>query len=190
MISIASLLPGDFNTGSLRDILFVSIDRVDFIKPPDSGILPADALQFQGSAAILSTLKFTEDTAECSYEHSFSASGSLFKCRITASVPKDYQFRPVEFSSLDNQRFFVITRDSNNRSRLHGYINAQGEKYGMRLFVDFSPSKIRSGYNGYKIEFSLDSIYRPLPLADPSGQPVNPPTGGWVDIDLNPPPID
>lgn len=190
MISISTLSPGDFNTGSLRDILYVPIDLVDQIKLPDSGILPADALQYHGGPAVLSSLKFTEDTAECSYEHSFSAPGSLFKCRITATVPKDYQFRPGEFSLLDNQRFFVITRDSNNRSRLHGHINAQGEKYGMRLFVDFSSSKTRAGYNGYKVEFTLDTIYRPMAMADPAGLPVNPPTGGGVDIDPNPPPID
>lgn len=191
MTSISSLLPGDFNTGSLRDILYIPVDNVDLIKFPVNGILPLDALQFNGETAVFNVLKFTEDTAEYAYEQAYNTSGSLFRCRITASVPKDYQWRPLEFSQLDNLRFFVITRDSNNRSRLHGYINPQGEKYGMRLSVDFATAKTRSGYNGYKVEFSLDAIYRPMPMADPAGLPVIPPT--WddeVDLDPNPPPID
>ena len=190
MNSITSLYPGDFNTGSLRDILFVPVNQVDQIKAPVDGILPFDALQFDGSAAVLYSLNFTEDTAECSFEQAQSAPGSLFRCRISASVPKDYQFRPLDFSSLDNLRFFVITRDSNNRSRLHGYINPQGEKYGMRLSVDFSTSRQRAGYNGYKVEFFLDSPLRPMPIADPAGLPINPPTGPGVETDPNPPPID
>ena len=190
MNSITSLYPGDFNTGSLRDILFVPVHQVDQIKTPLDGILPYDALQFNGSPAVLFSLNFTEDTAESSFEHALGAPGSLFRCRISASVPKDYQFRPVDFSKLDNLRFFVITRDSNNRSRLHGYINAQGEKYGMRLSVDFSTSRQRAGYNGYKVEFFMDSPLRPMPIADPSGLPINPPTNPGAEIDPNPPPID
>ena len=174
MQNIPTLVQGDHNLGSLRDILFVPVSMVDEIKPPVDGELEFDALQFQTEAAILFKLEFTADTAQYAYEEVKSGNGTSFKVKITASVPKDYLFRPGDFTEMQNQKFFVITRDNNAKSRLHGHINLQGEKYGMTFSADFDSGKARANFNGYKLEFSMESPFRPSVMEEISEIPVDP----------------
>jgi hypothetical protein len=181
--NIPTLNHSDQNVGSLRDILFIPVDKVDLILPPVSGALPAGCLQFESAAAALFKLLFTEDTAEYNYEEVKSGNGTTVKVKIAAVVAKDYQFRPSQWMEMEDDKFFVITRDNNNRSRLHGYINKDGEKYGMSLSVDFGTGKQRANFNGYKVEFSLESPYRPGVVGDIST--ISLVTGLPIDLDIS-----
>lgn len=178
MENIPSLNPGDSNIGSLRDILFVPIDDVSFIKPPVDGELEFDSLQFESppgtfTPSVVFKLQFTEETSQMNYEEVKTANGPVFKTKIVASVPKDYKFRGVNFTEMQDQEFFVITRDNSSKSRLHGFINLNGEKVGMKFSADFDTAKTRVGYNGYKAEFYLESNVRPAVMEEITEIPID-----------------
>lgn len=189
MNNIPSLTPGDNNVGSLREILFVPVTEVDRIKAPVDGLLEYDALQFNNAAAPVYLLRFTEETARYRYEQVKGPQGPLFRIKISCQVPKDYNFRGMQFEEMQNLKFFVITRDNNNRNRLHGYINAWGEKYGLTFSEDFDTGNTRSNYNGFSVAFEMDSIRRPQNMEDITDTPIDP---GFPipEPDDVPPPID
>jgi hypothetical protein len=196
MQNIPSLNPGDNNIGSLRDIIFVPISNVTFIKPPVDGELEFDALQFESAPdvfdpAVLFKLQFTEDTAQMSYEEVKTANGTVFKTKIVATIPKDYKFRPDAFTEMQDQEFFVITRDNSVKSRLHGTINLNGEKVGMKFSADFDTAKPRTGYNGYKVEFYLESNFRPAVMEELTAISIDPgfpyDPGDEEDVPIDPP---
>ena len=174
MQNIPALSSPDTNLGSLRDILFVPVSGVDKIKAPVDGEMEYDALQFATESAVLFKLEFTRETSEYTYDEVKTANGSIFKTKIMCMVPKEYKFRSADFTEMQNQKFFVITRDNNAKSRLHGYINLVGEKYGMTFSVDFGSGKSTTNYNGYKAEFYIESIYRPGVMEDITETPIDP----------------
>lgn len=192
MRNIPGLTYGDDNIGSIRDILFISIDGVTSIKPPVDGVLEFDCLQNGASPATLFKLEFTDDTCELKYEEKKTGNGPYFPTRISGMIPKDYQFRNQDFTIMQNHDFFVITRDNNGKSRLHGYIELDGQKFGMKFSADFSTKPNRAGYNGFPFEFTMDSLKRPQAMEDITTTPVNPGfpyDPGGVDIgDIDPGP--
>jgi hypothetical protein len=192
MRNIPALTIPDDNLGSIRDILFIPVDSVTSIKAPVSGELEFDCLQSGASPVTLFKLEFTDDTCELRYEEKKSANGPYFPTRISGLIPKDYAFRNPDFTEMQNHKFFVITRDNNGKSRLHGYIELDGSKQGMEFSADFSTKANRAGYNGFPFEFKMDSLIRPQVMEDITSTPVNPGfpyDPGGVDIgDIDPGP--
>lgn len=174
MKNIPGLTPTEPNIGSVRDILFVPTTEVDFIKPMVDGLLEFDALQFESSPAAVYKLEFTTDTGRYKYEKAKGDQGVYFKLKITGSIPKDYAFRKESFDDMDNRKFFVITRDNNNKPRLHGYIDLDGEKYGMTFSEDFDTGGKRSDFSGFDFQFYMESRYRPRPMEEISSIPIDP----------------
>lgn len=192
MNNIPGLNPTDNNIGSLRDILFVSTDLVTSINDPIDGVLEFDCLRSGNDPVNLNVIEFTDDTAMMKYDEKKTANGPVFNIKVTGKVPKDYSFRNPDFTEMQNHEFFVITRDHNGKSRLLGYINLDGEKYGMKFKADFETGIKRNNYNGFDFEFYMESTIRPRVMEDITEAPVNPgfpidPGDGEIG-DVDPPP--
>jgi hypothetical protein len=172
--NIPALVPGESNTGSLRDIFFIPVDDVTSILDAVSGLLPYNCLQDGEEDAVLYKAAFTEDTAELDVELLDKDGDEYYRTKIAFTVPKDYNFRPLYFNLMKRMKFFVITRDHENKSRLHGYINLHGEKYGLEFKYKYGSAKNRTGYKGYNCTFIFDSVPPPKAMGDISSIPVDP----------------
>ncbi len=165
--NVPGLTPGDNNTGSLYQILFVPVDDVSYIKPPVQFAYLADCLQtIDDEAALIYKVDFTVDTAEFQADVMEKDGDEFYRIKVSCMVPKDYNHRILNFKNMIRQRFFVITQDHEKKTRLLGYINNQGEKYGLKFSFKFTTNKSRPGYKGYLLEFTLDSIEPPALMYD------------------------
>lgn len=197
--SITGLQDQDNNVGSIIDLLFISVDDVDEILKPSTDrsgykIYAGNCLQFDGDDVVMHKIEFTEDTGIMGYKNIGNANAPLFDIEVSVLVPKDYVHRSFSFEEMSEDKFFVITRDYNYKSRLIGFINLHDEKYGLTFTDDFTTSKTRNGRNGFELKFSMQSILRPQPIEDisevviSSGSEDDPSDGGG-SIPVPPPDI-
>jgi hypothetical protein len=138
------------------------------------GVLAYNSIAFGEDLVTFFKHEFTEGTCNYKYEKVETVHGHYFKLSITGKLPKDYDFRPGSFADMDNIKFFVVTRDHNNRSRLLGYIDYDGVKYGMKYSEDFETGKSGASFNGYDFAFTMNSRFRPRPIEEIQEIPIDP----------------
>lgn len=147
-----------YNVRGVRDIAFLEMFNLTslpevYINEPmidiTASVLVADfkKADFTAYTAIFDEKEVDKD-GELWYEQT-----------VTFFIAKADVNRYMAFNSMKHIEFLVVIRDQNNKSRVCGFINLQGEKHGMKFKADFTTETV----NGFECTFYMDSPQRSIP---------------------------
>lgn len=168
-----------YNFGSILNIVFVPIKNVVSIPAPiDGGIIDATAITLEDIDAWIN-FAFTYETGRLKEEQVNTPTGVLYKITIDATVAKDNLNRFTTFYDMEFHQFLVLVKDANGNSKIVGYIDKDGSKFGMKFKTKSDTGEKRTALNSVDCQFYMDSVFRSRTCYNIVDLPINP-DPSWV----------
>lgn len=166
------------NFGAISNVLFVPMKNVSDIPAPVDDIIDSTAIVLSDIDKWVN-FAFTPETGRFKEEQVNTSSGVLYKITIDLAVAKDNVNRFRTFFDMEHHEFLVMVRDSNSNSRLVGYIDRDGTKFGMRFKTKTDTGEKRVAFNSVECQFYMESRHKCRTAYNITDLPLNP-DPSWV----------